>query len=175
MSRVTLVGRDPQPTPYVLSELANALSSINLDHYSKALDCRARGLGIAALVYMRRVVENEMDRIIDLIDEALSDESDADIREALRRLKGAYQFTEKAAVADARLPKSFFPGQQNPFARLHDLTSDGVHNLDDVESADRFDECRELFDMLFQKLLRDRQTQRLYRERLTSIKRKSRG
>jgi hypothetical protein len=123
---------------------------------------------------MRRVIESEMDQIIDLIVDALPDGEDPDVRDALLRLKGAYQFAEKAAVADAKLPPSYFPGNQNPFARLHDLTSDGVHNLDDVESAERFDECRTLFEMLFEKLLRDRHTQRLYRERLTSLKRKPR-
>ena len=123
---------------------------------------------------MRRVIESEMDRIIELILETPPDETDAEIRNALNELKGAHQFENKAAVADARLLPSFFPGSQNPFARMHDLTSDGVHNLDDVESAERFDECRNLFEMLLQKLLRDRQTQRLYRERLTSLKRKPR-
>lgn len=173
-SVVQLVGREPRSTPYLSDELRKALSEHDRHMYANALDCRARGLGIAALLYMRRVVEAEMDRIIDLIVEALPDDTDVDVREALVRLKGAYQFAEKAAVADARLPDSFFPGNQNPFTRLHDLTSDGVHNLDDVESSERFDECQELFEMLFQKLFRDRQTQRLYRERLTSLKRKSR-
>ena len=172
-SHIELVGRQPRSTAYLPDELRRALGEIDQDRYSKALDSRARGLGVAAVVYMRRVIEAEMDRIIDMIVELLSDEKDAELRQSLINLKGARQFSEKAKVADALLPLSFFPGHQNPFTQLHDLTSEGVHNLDDVESAEAFDNCRELFEMLFQKLLRDRQTQRLYRERLASVKRKS--
>lgn len=171
-STITLVGRDPRPTPSIAQLVANALGEIDLYYYLHALDCRSRGFGIGALVYMRRVVENEMDRLLDIIIETLGEDDQA-LRETLASLKGSRQFSEKAAVADARLPPSFFPGSQNPFARLHDLTSEGVHILDDVESCQRFDECRELFEMLFEKLLRDRDTKRLYRERLTSLKRKS--
>lgn len=168
-----LVGRDPQPKPYLDPELETALGEIGQDRYSKALDCRSRGFGIASLVYVRRVIEGEMDRIIDLIIDNLPDDIDAEVRDELKRLKGSRQFQDKAGIADARLPPNYFPGNQNPFSRLHDLTSDGVHNLDDVESEMRFDETRDLFEMLFLKLLQDRQTQRLYRERLTSLKRKT--
>jgi hypothetical protein len=169
---IELLGRDPKPTPFLSPDLEKALGEIDRDRYSKALTCRANALGIAALAYMRRVIEGEMDRLIDLIIEALPDGDDS-LRESLFQVKGAYQFSEKAVVADAKLPGSFFPGNQNPFTRIHELTSEGVHLLDDVESAEQFDECRELFEMLFEKLLRERDTQRLYRDRLTKLKRRS--
>ncbi|MGH7489829.1 MAG: hypothetical protein ACREMY_30120, partial [bacterium] len=127
---VQLIGRIPKPLPFIHDELEEALAprSVDLYLYSNALSDRADGRGIGAMTYMRRVVENEMNALIDLMITNLSGSSEQEKLDALaaaQRLRGENSFREKARVADTLLPESFFPGSQNPFLKLHDLCSDG--------------------------------------------------
>jgi hypothetical protein len=167
---ITLIGRMPRPTRHIDAAVAAALHEIDRYLYEQALASRLEGKGIGAMTYMRRVVENEMNRLLDLLVEQLA--SAPDRVEQLRtaqKLQDENAFAEKARVADLLLPTTLFPGNQNPFSKLHDLCSEGVHLLDDVESCDRFDEAKELFELLFLQLLRERESRRLYDEKLKKL------
>jgi len=167
---VMLIGREPRAFQHMDPELLTALGEIGAVWYQTALEERSIGRGIGAVVYARRVIENEMDSLLQLLLQEVSEKATADQQQRVRELIGTTAFDRKASAADAILPASFFPGQQNAFATLHDLLSDGVHNLDDVESCERFDEIRDLFELLFLKLLRDAETRRLYEEKAKKLK-----
>lgn len=172
---VQIVGRVPKASPTMPDELRRALSGRTVDQslYANALSDRADGQGIGAMTYLRRVVENEMNALLDLLITNLTgagDEARLRALEEAKRLEGEYSFTEKAHAADTVLPETFFPGNQNPFMRLHDLCSDGVHNLDDVESCERFDDANEVFELLFIRLLQMAATKRVYEEKLKKLR-----
>jgi len=163
---VMLVGRDPKALQLAGQKVTEAMGVIDAHLYERALSDRADGAGIGAMAYMRRVVENEMNRLLDLLIELLS--ADAEKVEQLQRakeLRNENRFSEKAEAADAVLPPTFFPGNQNPFSNLHKLCSEGVHELDDFESCGRFDDGKELFELLFMRLLHEREGRRLYDEK----------
>jgi hypothetical protein len=172
--RVELVGRTPRFTPHVSAQIAKALGEHDKHWYSQALEARSRDMGVAALAYMRRVVENEMNRILEfLIDQLSAEDGRPEHVEALaaaRQLQGENSFEPKARAADAVLPSSFFPGNRNPFVTLHGLCSEGVHLLDDTESSQRFDDAKELFELLFEKLARQADDRRIFAERLQKLK-----
>jgi len=168
--QVILIGRLPRPTPHIDPDVAEAFGEIDLYLYEQALGSRLSGMGIGAMTYMRRVVENEMSRLLDLLIEELS--STPEHVEKLKRAKELQDenaFAAKARVADLVLPPSLFPDNQNPFSKLHDLCSEGLHQLDDVESCERFDEAKDLFELLFQRLLHERESRRLYTENLKKL------
>lgn len=171
-AEVHLVGRVPRPAAYVEDELARALRTREHDLYlyTQALTERADGQGIGAMTYMRRVIENEMNALLDLLITNLGAFPDRiEQLRAAQALQGEFSFSDKARVADTVLPAEFFPGKQNPFSLLHSLCSDGVHNLDDVESSDRFDEANAVFQLLFLRLLQLREGKRLYDEGVTKL------
>jgi hypothetical protein len=59
-------GEMPPPDRRPPKELRANLQPDDLDFYTKALDCRHFNYGLAALGYMRRVIENRIDDILDL-------------------------------------------------------------------------------------------------------------
>jgi hypothetical protein len=102
----------------------------------------------------------------------LEDSEDPKHREYVEQvswLKDQKAFDRKASAAATVLPKSFFAGGHNPFARLHDWASAGVHNLTDEDCCDIFDEIREVFDALFERLKSEQNAKRLYAERLGKL------
>ncbi len=120
--------------------------------------------------YMRRVVEDEMNRLLDLLIELLAtDDKKVEELQRAKELRGENSFAKKAAVADAVLPTTFFPDGQNPFSKLHELCSEGVHALDDVESCERFAQGKELFELLFGRLLHEREGRRLFAEKARKL------
>jgi hypothetical protein len=168
--QVILIGRLPRPTPHIDSDVAESFGEIDLYLYEQALASRLSGMGIGAMTYMRRVVENEMNRLLDFLvaEISLMPENVEKLKRA-KELQDENAFAAKARVADLVLPPTLFPHNQNPFSKLHDLCSEGVHQLDDVESCERFDEAKDLFDLLFQRLLHERESRRLYSENLRKL------
>jgi hypothetical protein len=57
---------------------------------------------------------------------------DVDAIERVRQAKATIVFKEKAKVAANALPAHLRPGI-NPFSVLHDMPSEGLHNLNDEE------------------------------------------
>jgi len=132
-------------------------------------------MGLGALAYLRRVVENGTDVLLDLLAELLETSDDPAHQEYLRRvewLKQQKAFDKKATAAAAVLPRSFFAGGHNPFARLHDWASSGVHSQTDEECIEIFDEIRVVFEALFERLTKEREARRLYADRLGKLSRK---
>lgn len=152
--------------------VAAELEASQLSLYHNALECRSAGMGLGALAYLRRVVEESINILLGLLADVLNDSEDPTHREYLERvawLKEQIAFAKKATAAAAVLPKSFFAGGHNPFARLHDWASGGVHNGTDEECCDVFDEISGLFDALFERLSAERDAKRLYAERLGKL------
>lgn len=61
------VGQYPAQMAEPPAELAKQFDRDDLDFYKKALTCRNFSFGLGALAYLRRVVENRMDDLLELI------------------------------------------------------------------------------------------------------------
>jgi len=106
--------------------------SDDLALYEKAVVCRQNGYGIGAFAYFRRLLENNIQRIIDLIRE----EADPDDDELLGDLDELYRsptMKEQTEVASRALPKHLRPGGVNPLARLYSSLSEGLHSKTEEE------------------------------------------
>src|SRR5260370_18777863 len=64
------VGQYPELEETVSAPLEKALDEDDLSFYEKALRLRNVGLGIASLAYMRRVIENRMNDMLDILHES---------------------------------------------------------------------------------------------------------
>jgi hypothetical protein len=125
----------------------------DLDFYRKAIRCRNFAYGLAALSYLRRVVENRMNDLLDLIAELARTSGFAPEEiAALATAKQSRTFDQKVAYAATILPPVLRPGGQNPVDLLHDLASEGIHGRDEDECLQVFDESRSVFEYLFREL-----------------------
>ena len=145
------VGQYPELEERVSENLIKALDGADLKLYKKALRMRNFNLGLAAVAYMRRVIENRMNDILEILHEAAVTHNAPD--ELLARheeMKKEKRFSEKVDYAGALLPKHLRPqGKPNPMAILHELASDGLHARSDEDCVEIFDKCRKTFEFVF--------------------------
>jgi hypothetical protein len=132
--------------------LAKKLNSVDADLYRKALTSRNNSYGVGALAYLRRVVENRMNDLLDLLRQAAQD---AEAREALKEIdevKKSWRFDDKITYAAKVLPRHLKPQGTNPLDALHDLTSEGIHHRSEDECLAIFDRCKAAFEYVFREL-----------------------
>ena len=117
----------------------------DLDNYEKAVVCLSLGYGVAAFAYFRRVVENNINRLLDLVrEDAQSSSADAQVTAALAELRKNSSMKEKIKIANHALPAYLNPDGLNPLGRLYEVLSEGVHNLPEEEclkKANATSEC----------------------------------
>ena len=148
------VGQYPELEEVVTQELQAALTPEDLKLYKNALRLRNFNLGIAAVAYMRRVVENHMNDMLEILHEAARAHNlPAELLARHEEMKKEKRFAAKIDYAGDLLPKNIRPdGQPNPMAILHELASEGLHAKSDAECVDIFDECRQTFEYVFGKM-----------------------
>jgi hypothetical protein len=148
------VGQYPELEEVVSQELQDALTPEDLKLYKNALRLRNFNLGIAAVAYMRRVVENRMNDMLEILHEAARAHNlPGELLVRHEEIKKERRFSTKIEYAGDLLPQNIRPqGQPNPMAVLHELASEGLHTKTDEECVDIFDECRQTFEYVFGKM-----------------------
>jgi hypothetical protein len=145
------VGQYPELEERVFEDLTKALDPPDLKMYKNAIRLRNFNLGLAAVAYMRRVIENKMNDMLDILHEAaVAYNAPAEVLARHQEMKKEKRFVEKVNYAGDLVPKHLRPqGKPNPMATLHDLASDGLHARSDEECVDIFDKCRKTFEYVF--------------------------
>ena len=148
------VGQYPELEERVPDTLKQALDVDDLKLYKNALRMRNFNLGVAAVAYMRRVIENRMNDMLEILHEAaITHNARADLIARHKEMKEEKRFGVKVDYAGDLLPASLRPpGKPNPMAVLHELASEGLHAKSDEECVDIFDACRRTFEYVFGKL-----------------------
>ncbi len=143
------VGQFPPPEERIPRDLEKQLVTGDLEFYKRAIRCRNFGYGLAALAYLRRAVENQMNQLLDLIAQSAKDSGFAEDLKRLDEVKRSRVFDDKITYAAGILPPHLRPGGHNPIDRLHDIASEGIHSRSDDECIDIFDRIRLVFEYLF--------------------------
>jgi len=156
--------------------VASGMEKDDLALYRKALTCRNSSFGIAAVAYLRRIVENRTNFLIDLIAARQQEEDPTSALLArVESIKRDRRFSEKIEFARDLLPKSIRFGGQNPISLLHELTSEAIHGLSDEESVDVFDRCQLAFEHVIKRLKQDHDEDESYKEALKKLTEKAAG
>lgn len=115
------------------------------DYYEKAVVCLANGYGIAAFAYMRRIIENNIGELLDMLQEEInSTNADHSLLDKLSELKKETPMSEKIKVANNAMPDYLTPSGLNPLGRLYQVLSEGVHKYSDevcLERANTLQTC----------------------------------
>jgi len=147
------VGQSPPLESHPAPDLEKRLGPSDAGLYRKALTSRNFNFGIGALAYLRRIVENRMNDLLDLIEEAAF--QDGNVPDELKKVadvKSSWRFDEKITYAAKALPAHLKKGGINPIDFLHDLASEGLHNKTEEECIETFDRCRNAFEYAFRTL-----------------------
>ena len=92
------------------------------------------GLGIGASAYYRRVVENQKDRIFDMIIEAAKRlAADPKMIEQMEAAKKDYRFDRAIDTMKMAIPDSLKIKGHNPLTLLHGALSKDIHKKSDAE------------------------------------------
>ena len=147
------IGHFPRMTIAISPVLARSLGD-TADLYRKALICRNQGFGIAALAYMRRVVEDKTNELIEVIEDAAAgvgvDKGDIDKIRAAREEK--LSFDQRIKLASEAMPSSLKPGGINSMEVLFGLISEGLHGHTEADCLLIADEIRDIFEYVFGQL-----------------------
>lgn len=113
----------------------------DLDNYEKAIVCLSQEYGVAAFAYFRRIVENNIYRLLDLVQEDAQASERGNVGlEAIDELRKDSPMSEKIKVANRALPEYLKPDGLNPLGRLYQALSQGVHSLSDEECLTKANE-----------------------------------
>jgi hypothetical protein len=138
--------------------------------YKKALISRNQGYGIAAVAYLRRIVEDKTDELIDIVGQLARGRglSEADIQGILAA-KNQQTYSDKLKVASEVIPATLRPGGSNPFGTLYGLLSDGLHDRTEEECLAIADEIREVFEYVFENLRTQIEDEKRFIDKMTKL------
>lgn len=132
-SAVFKYGEDPPFGPPVPAR-ALRLIQPDRDLFLQGRRSENHGLGIGALAYYRRVVENQWARLVDqIIKAAKVVGTSSEALAVLESARNEQQFAKAVKEVRDAIPESLLSDGQNPLALLHNALSIGIHNLSDNE------------------------------------------
>jgi hypothetical protein len=165
------VGQYPEPEERIPETLEQTLAGFDLKLYKNALRMRNFNLGVAAVAYMRRIIENRMNDMLEILHEsAIAHNAPAELLARHEAMTKEKRFSEKVDYAGELLPSGLRPsGKPNPMAILHELASEGLHAKSDEECVDIFDSCRRTFEYVFGKLRIETEDARNFVKEMTGL------
>jgi hypothetical protein len=118
------------------------------------MQCRNNGFGLGAVVYIRRIVEDKTNELIEVAAKfAESYSVDTQTVGAMRAATTERTtYDEKLRLAGAVLPEAVKVEGVNPLYALYDLVSQGIHGMTEDECLEVADETTEVFQYIFTKL-----------------------
>lgn len=169
------VGQQPPLAHAPPKELRRRLDKEDYDLYGKALDCRNFNYGLGAVAYMRRVVENKTNDLLDLILDTLkaAGTSTAEHAREIEEIKKGIVYEKKLDIAQKLLPARLIREGTNPIQSLHTLTSTGLHEKSEDECVSIFDQARVAFEYVFSQLEVERASAEEYVKAIRELNQKS--
>lgn len=130
------IGQFPSYEIELSGELQKYLSNEDQNNYKRALTCLSFSYGIGAYAYFRRIIENEIKRIIKDISE-LEFEGVEFVKGALETFEKDFQMSKLINVINKYLPKSLKELGDNPLKLLYEQLSGGIHEFTDKQCIDK--------------------------------------
>ena len=137
--------------------------------YKKALINANFSHGIGALAYFRRVIENKVNALIDLIAEvARTANFELEQLSHIDEIKNDRRVDVRIEFASKILPMHLRPGGHNPLDKLYAAASAGLHGESDEDCLQIFEDAKFVFEYLFKNLTVTNEEAREYLKRLSA-------
>lgn len=144
--RARKMGQSPPWSIEIERAVEDALGP-SKEHFKKGLICLSQGFGLGACVYFRRVLEEQVDSILGLLEQLLAtDPATHDEAERVAELRRGKAADRKLEQAYPLVPSSLIIEGINPLKLLYSQLSQGVHSLAE-------DDCCALAEQMHQTLV----------------------
>lgn len=175
LRKVLKVGQYPAQSISIPSSLEKNLGKDAAELYKKGLISRNSGYGLGAVVYIRRVVEDKTNELIEAAAQLAESQSvDAETVAKIRStMSGKITYEEKIKLASTVIPSSFLIDGINPLDTLFGLVSQGIHELSEDRCLEIADETREVFEYLFTHLRATTEARKGFVEKVKKLTSKS--
>lgn len=165
--KVFKIGQYPQKELPKSKDLSKFFKD-DKQEYNKAVICLANGYGVAAFAYMRRIVEKNIDRLLDMIKEDIDTESPLNVK--IAELKATSPMSDKISIANHALPDHLNPDGFNPLGQIYGLLSDGVHSLPDEDCLNKANNLQACLEYLISELATHKQNKEDFKKRLNALR-----
>ena len=132
-------------------ELLKYLSEEDNDHYRKALICLSQNYGMGAFTYLRRIVQNEIEKIVVDLSQIDRPESEK-IKELISTYQKDHQMEKLISGIGPYMPSSFNVLNDNPVKFLYSQLSGGIHEFSEDECSDRADSINTVLIFVIKRL-----------------------
>lgn len=153
---VMKVGQYPALSTVLPAGLEKNLGEDAATLYRKGLICRHNGFGLAAVAYIRRVVEDKTNELIEVAASLAETRGiEAAVVSKMRQAAASTDYTpyqDKLKVAATVYPDNLKVGSINPLERLYSLVSEGLHGLTEAGCVEVADQITGVFEFVFSKL-----------------------
>lgn len=164
---VAKIGEFPQKGLPKNKQLSKFFSEDKAD-YNKAVVCLANGYGAGAFVYFRRIVEKNIDHLLDMIKDTVVKDSALAVK--ISELKNTSPMSDKITIANHALPDHLKPQGFNPLGQIYGLLSDGVHTLEDEQCLVKASDLQACLEYLISELAAHKKNQEDFKSRLSLLR-----
>lgn len=161
----------------VISQLLNTEDQEN---YKKALISLSQSYGIGAYAYLRRIIENEIDRFVEGLIE-IEYEGSENIKSEFEKLKEEIKSVKQQHEKDHRmsnfldsisqyLPSSIKIDGENPLKLLYEQLSGGIHNFSEEECLEKAGSIKMLLPFVIQRINEEKNNLSPLRDSIKKLK-----
>ncbi len=150
-------------------DLIGFLTEEDKGNYKKALICRSQDYGVAAFAYLRRIVENEMIRIVEDLSKIDKPES-IQIKALLKTFKSNHIMTNLIDGLYTYLPASLQSLGDNPLKVLYSQLSGGIHEFSEEECSQKASTIDTLLKFIVKKINEENSEVRGARDAIKNLK-----
>ncbi|TKJ23996.1 MAG: hypothetical protein CEE43_02190 [Promethearchaeota archaeon Loki_b32] len=144
------------------------------EYYKKGKTCESQSYGIGAFAYYRRIIEDIIGELLELIPDLMNGEELEKYRVALEEVRKTNNTTNKIALVKDLLPPILKPEQFNPLKTIHDVLSTGIHGKTDEQCLEDAESIRTSLIFLVDAILSRKKGQQEYTESMKKILEKRR-
>lgn len=149
---ITKIGQHPPYRPRIPRRVQRFITGQDWDLYIKARTAESLGLGIAAVTYYRRVVEDSRAKLLERLIAVAEETGEGGLVDDLQRAANNWQFSSSMDQIAPAVPQRLLIGGHNPLTLLHRAFSDGVHNRTDAECLERAVAGRQVLEELLESM-----------------------
>ncbi|WP_143043181.1 hypothetical protein [Myxococcus virescens] len=148
---ISKLGQRPHWAPKIPNRLLKNLGP-SAQLFRRGVACLQEGLGIGASAYFRRVIEEEVKALLDLMEKAANLDGDQAALENLKTARESQVASERLKIAVQKVPISLRPGNANPLAVLYGALSGAVHQEPEEVAIGTAKRILKTFIFLFEEL-----------------------
>lgn len=162
------VGQYPAWSIEIDKELEKILGS-KAEFLKKGLINESQSYGIGAFGYYRRIVEETIDELLDMIEPLVDPSEQQAYKEALEKTKTTRVTQEKIDLVKDLLPASLKPDNINPLGVIHSALSEGLHSSSDEECMKQAEIIRDSLTFLVNQVIKTKKESKSFTDGMRKL------